>query len=647
MIFLLLNACTSATQSAPITPAGVLAPPAGLAGSEGVLLWASTEATLEVDAGDGWQLVGAADTALDGQWLWWMPGASAASQWRLSDGEQHSAASTAEALTLVLSGGPSHGMLLNHEPAGLSVSGSLVSGAPEVELAIEVQTDTEVFSVEPACLSNAESLLDCAGDAGMPLAAADWSLAGLESIGVVLPDPTPLLLTVQLRLRADATVLSAASAELIALGRDVAWGDLHAHSNLSNDGCEDPENFCEPRGEVAAEDMVANAVAAGLDSVAFTEHAEWTTYVPGGDEDAAVDIWQASQDRISEAEGIIALLGYEWTYDDRRSSAAEGVDGGHKTVILESPTACDAWRIGATRDTDPLLRTFGEGYYTGLNSRTADSFAALWAALDAAAAECDAGRAITFTHHPAYTIPEETDWTREEYAPDPFYETVIEIHSEHGSSECVDIEAEGCDWNLRISGGNHFSRGAVQSALSEGYRLGFVAGTDSHDARPGSLDDGPSCLASWKDEDGDGYAEVHKCLDHPGALTGLLHPGTLERADIFDAIAARQTLATSGPRLPPRAIASIDGALVLPGGEIPAGSARIRLGLTEADLDGGSLIDVALVLPDNTTAAWTDALILDEEITTTGGDVFYLRVRLEDADGAEQRVWISPWFVDG
>ena len=60
------------------------------------------------------------------------------------------------------------------------------------------------------------------------------------------------------------------------------WGDLHAHSNLSMDGCEDVDQNCSERGSTPAEDFFDQARSHALDFAALTDHAEYVTYRPDG-----------------------------------------------------------------------------------------------------------------------------------------------------------------------------------------------------------------------------------------------------------------------------------------------------------------------------------------------------------------------------
>lgn len=151
----------------------------------------------------------------------------------------------------------------------------------------------------------------------------------------------------------------------------------------------------------------------------------------------------------------------------------------------------------------------------------------LWSGLDGLLA-------LTFAHHSAGD-PIATDWSRE---PPPELEPVTEIVSVHGSSEAADSPG------LVVRGaleGNH-----VRDALDRGYRLGFVGSSDGHDGHPG--------LAH---------------LSSPSGGVAAILADEATREGIHEALLARRTYATNGPRIVVRA--SYAGWPI--GAEIPAGAA--------------------------------------------------------------------------
>jgi hypothetical protein len=131
----------------------------------------------------------------------------------------------------------------------------------------------------------------------------------------------------------------------------------------------------------------------------------------------------------------------------------------------------------------------------------------LWAAL--------AGKpALTFAHHSAGG-PVSTNWT---FAPPPEIEPVTEIASVHGSSEALDSPS-----SIYSPVPGNF----VRDVLRIGYRFGFIGSSDSHDGHPG--------LA--------GIA-----AGSPSG-TAAIRARERTRESVLEALRARDTYATNGPRI--------------------------------------------------------------------------------------------------
>lgn len=108
--------------------------------------------------------------------------------------------------------------------------------------------------------------------------------------------------------------------------------------------------------------------------------------------------------------------------------------------------------------------------------------------------------------HPGVRKPERFDEI------DPGKEKLVEIHSNHGR-----YEYQG---NKPLFPGKGMIQGnSVQEILSRGHRLGFVAASDDHSGRAGSFD-----------------------------LTGI-YAKELTRQALFEALQARHTFGTTGPRI--------------------------------------------------------------------------------------------------
>lgn len=409
----------------------------------------------------------------------------------------------------------------------------------------------------------------------------------------------------------------------------VYWGDLHAHSGLSADGCENPEALCLPDATLPGEAFFANAAANGLAFAAITDHAEFVRYQRPMD-GVELDIWDRTHQLIAAAEGgaVIPILGYEWT----ASSARTDPPGVHRTVLVEDPKACAAFRVpGYPQPATKARGGTGEMYLPNTAPSVVDS-RGLAAALSAAGLRdgCVPSRTISFLHHVAASIPASVDWTNPAF---PLAtDTVVEIASEHGTSECQDPNLPECQWHLHAE--TYAPLGSVQSALAAGFRLGFVGGTDRHDADPGELSLGPGASGHLYDSDGDGVVDAGALQYTTGTLTGVIADSPLTRAAIFDALASRHTFAASRT-ITGLSVTATDsaGTTYLPGDDLPAGTYDIGFSLLDPLVSSWS---AELVNPSGATRAVG-------ELPFAAGDIWYVRVKLT-VDGGEHRVWASPFF---
>jgi Protein of unknown function (DUF3604) len=537
-------------------------------------------------------------------------------------------------------------------PLELQQSGDL----PPLDLQLLVRFDDPVGAahyLQPACKAS-----DCWSSEptawGGPWTAGTYPVEQQLQLTAPATDGGQARLEVELVTTVEAAtlVLAAEGMDLYAAGGRWAWGDLHSHSNWSFDGCEDSESACEPRGDLPAVDWVAEAEAQGLDFAALTDHAEPDLVYLDGLEGAGLDIWEGQGDAVAEgrlrqsegASWVLPLIGYEWTATGYTTTGV--TTGGHKTVVFSEAQPCESYRIaGKLLDDGVYTAEQGEAVYVQSGSAHVTQPASLWDAIDAASlrADCVATRWLSFYHHTAYELPQWVDWTQPYAAPSR--ESVVEMYSEHGSSECVDLDEETCAWRINDNSGYQLD-GSVQAALAQGFQLGFVGGTDSHDARPGSIDDGAGPVAHWRDSDGDGEADTVIEQFAAGGLTGAWvarGPETpLDSDTFFDAMEARQTAATSGPR--PTVVAlAVDnaGGVHLPGAVLDSklGPFELRLSLPDGDgvvvdrIDGAGLATTSAV--DAFAETWDGA----------SGEWTYLRLRYGEGD-SDERVWLSPWFVD-
>ncbi len=408
----------------------------------------------------------------------------------------------------------------------------------------------------------------------------------------------------------------------------VSWGDLHGHSGLSFDGCEDPTALCMPADLTPGAHFFENAATNGLAFAALTDHAEYSRIqVPT--EGTDLSIWDTAKALVAAADGgpVVPILGFEWT---------AGHTSGHRTVLLEDPASCEAYRIPGPAPTDGGSRAGGQVTFLA-NPLPAVTDAATFAAeVDAAGSGsgCVPTRWLSFLHHVAYYPPAAVDWSQSSYS--LATDTVVEMASEHGSSECADPTAPGCDW--RVQTDFYQPAGAVQVALQLDHELGFVGGTDRHDSDPGRLDIGGGPTGHLVDSDGDGVDDGPQYQFTSGTLTGVITPSPLTRAGIFDALEARHTYVASWLPTGLSVTATSAGLDYLPGDEVPAGALSVAVDLADPNVS-----DWSAEIVDATGAAVPTAGA-ETVLTPTAGQALYVRIDAT-VGGVAQRAWASPFFI--
>ena len=221
---------------------------------------------------------------------------------------------------------------------------------------------------------------------------------------------------------------------------------------------------------------------ANLDFMCASEHAEYETD----------NQWTANQilvQRYHQPGEFVPISGFEWAY---MQADGEAHALGHRNVYSEN-------------DYHPILR--GSTVATGNLER-------VWHHLE--------GRedVLAFGHHPLAGIR----WHQH----NPKYERLLEMYSGWGNSEIRGNPRQ--PW--RTQGGL-----SLQEVLATGSRVGVIAGSDNHDARPGYAGIGEQFTKSVAD-----------ALWKPSGLAVAWATG-LTRKEIFAAWRARRTYATSGARI--------------------------------------------------------------------------------------------------
>lgn len=326
---------------------------------------------------------------------------------------------------------------------------------------------------------------------------------------------------------------------------------------------------------------------AGLDFAVLTDHDHFGVRFL----DANPEIWEEIQgevDAFDEPGRFVALLGYEWT----------------------------SWLYGHRH----VVYFEGEGEVLTSVGGTTTTPRELWDAL--------AGRAaLTFAHHSA-GAPVATDWS---FQPDPVLEPVTEVMSVHGSSEAADSPSG-------IRGG--IPGNYVRDQLERGLRLGFVGSGDSHDGHPGHAHLSP--LAGYRTTRPDPSGRRPPVRLGNGGLAAVRAKQVGAQA-LLEAFRARQTYATSGPRI--LLEVGLEGHRM--GSTFAASELKDPAQLTlrvagTAEIERVEVIRRgAPIVTSPGNGLWE--LGLATELTgLTAGDFVYVRVVQRDGGLA----WSSPFFIE-
>lgn len=331
------------------------------------------------------------------------------------------------------------------------------------------------------------------------------------------------------------------------------FGELHFHTSFSGDG----------GGDLAAAYTYARDVLQ-LDLIGVTDH------MPLGHWEATLRV-----DDAFEQPGRFAVLpSWEW-------STAHG----HANVYLRST------------DVPAGPERFAEAAHPGELEWPPD--------------------ALIVPHHTnidsSYDEPDRDDvepkWFEYDWSKRNPAIRLVEVAQCRGNFEADEVDP---DWGIVTSR----IGASVQDALEQGYRIGFVGGTDNHSGAP--------TRDSLK----------------PGAYAGLtaVYAGELSRTGIWDALWSRRAYATSG--------VPIVGRVRIAGADAGSESEQVHgAALLDADLHGTTPIERIEVIGDRRVVWNFSPGELDVELR----DIplpecrwYYLRLRQEDG----HRAWFSPVWVD-
>jgi len=375
-------------------------------------------------------------------------------------------------------------------------------------------------------------------------------------------------------------------------GQALCWGDIHAHVREfpSQAFISEEERLMGPATVDEAYTFARDVV--GLDFCGITDHDSHMTDLD----------WER---RLESARafhapgGFVTFAAYEWSHVPGCMSC----NFGHRNVIyLED------------RDV-PLFRCCEQ------NAETAPK---LWQRLE----EYRAGRdsVMVIPHHPARAMG--NLWHNWDYFNGEL-ERNVEVFSLWGSSEKYGEPypiryGTGGYWGATEARGHH-----VQDALRRGYRFGFVAGSESHDGRPGR-----PILHGWHVCGGD--------VVWQGGLAAVWADG-LTRQDIWDGLWGRRCYGTTGVRIILEF--SVNGQPM--GSEVSLEKAdeprRIEVAVHGTDVV--SRVDVVKNNVDVHSAegaAESLAFLWVDGRAASPGDYYYVRVTQRDG----QMAWSSPVWMD-
>jgi len=241
------------------------------------------------------------------------------------------------------------------------------------------------------------------------------------------------------------------------------WGDLHAHTGLSADGvASDVGEGCKDCGAVAT--VVEDARDTyHLDFLALTEHGNGhhrVTDLAAWDQQLA-DLLAADD----PAGGFVTVPGIEvWTWHEG------GNIRDHRNLYFFGEEAeLDGLAYSQVLPPDDQAPMTGDDC-EALYDWVADL-------------ESLYGPVLWLPHHPALEPPASTEWD----CIDLHYSPAVENYSQHGNSQTPSAE-DGWDpvWSNEVPGAT------VDAALArQGFalELGILGGTDSHNTRPGSINE--------------------------------------------------------------------------------------------------------------------------------------------------------------
>ena len=336
-------------------------------------------------------------------------------------------------------------------------------------------------------------------------------------------------------------------------GGKLLFGDIHGQSGISDGMGEVDQYYHRARAK------------ANLDFVALTDHDCYPDWLSQSE-------WELirTTNRLMNKDGELScILAYEWTPNEYK------YDFGHKNIYFRGDEG-DVFRSGDALGMTPsdLFRSIKDY------------------------------QALCIPHHPAADweiVSAATDWDFH----DAEVQRAVEIFSRHAPYENFEIQSKFTK-NIK-----KMKRRCVQDGLARGYRLGFTAGSDSHQMEHG-VEGGIMAV----------FSDSHT------------------REAIWDSLFKRTTYGTTGARI--LLSLKVNGKpmgseLVIPKGEQT---------YIEISVLGTDKVNVELVKNNRTVKTWQPGTnvcaTVWEDTDRSSSDFYYLRVTQQD----EHMAWSSPVWVD-
>ena len=331
------------------------------------------------------------------------------------------------------------------------------------------------------------------------------------------------------------------------------FGDIHGQSGISDGMGKIDQYYRRSRAK------------ADLDFSCLTDHDCYPDWISQSE-------WELMRTtaRLMNTDGeLTCLLSFEWTPNEYQ------YDFGHKNVYYRSDEG-DIFRSGEREGITPT------DLYASIKNY----------------------KAMCIPHHPAADwgyVSAATDWSFH----DAEVERLAEIYSRHAPYEDFESRSKYTK-NIKKMPGR-----SVQDALERGYRMGFTAGSDSHQMEHGV----------------------------EGGIVAVYTP-THDRPGIWDAMYDRTTYGTTGARI----LVSLKAEGQPMGSEVALSAGQpVRL---EISVLGTQNVKVELLKNNQVIETWepgSDACdVVAEDSARSGSDCYYVRVKQPD----EHMAWSSPIWVD-